>query len=92
MGRYEGTPREKRVCPLCFSRSIGDEQHYLMYCTSPGLIKLRMDYFSKMNELKRLITNKPDCFLNIMMSDPLLSNPVMGEFLSKILYEIEKVI
>ena len=32
-GRYEGTPREKRVCPLCFSRSIGDEQHYLMYCT-----------------------------------------------------------
>ena len=40
--------------------------------------------------IKRLITNKPDCFLNIMTSDPLLSNPVMGEFLSKILDEIEK--
>ena len=51
-----------------------------------------MDYFGKMNELKRLIMNKLDCFLNIMMSDPLLSNPVMGEFLSKILDEIEKVI
>ena len=47
-GRYEGTPREKRVCPLCFSRSIGDEQHYLMYCSSPGLVKLKIDYFSKM--------------------------------------------
>ena len=36
-GRYERTPREKRLCPLWFSRSVGDEQHYLMYCTSPGL-------------------------------------------------------
>ena len=89
-GRYEGTPGEKRVRPLCFSRSIGDEQHYLMYRTSPGLIKLRIDHFSKMNELKHLITNKPDCFLHIMTSDPLLSNPVMGEFLFKILDEIKK--
>ena len=48
-GRYEGTPREKRVCLLCFSRSIGDEQHYLMYCTSPGLMKLRIDYFNKIH-------------------------------------------
>ena len=36
--------------------------------------------------------NKPDCFLNIMMSDILLSNPVMGEFLHvlKILDETEQ--
>ena len=61
-----------------------------MYCTSPGLIKLRIDNFRKVNELKRLITNKPGCFLKVMMSDPLLSNPVMGEFLFKILDEIEK--
>ena len=61
-----------------------------MYCTSPGLIKLRIDYFSKTNELNRLITNKLDGFLNIMTSDPLLSNPVMGEFLFKILDKIEK--
>ena len=63
-GRYEGTPREKRVCPLCFSRSTGDEQHYLIYSISPGLIKIRTDYFNKINELKRLIMNKPNCFLN----------------------------
>ena len=76
--------------PLCFSRSIGDEQHYLMYCTSPGLIKLRIDYFNKINELKSLIINKPGRFLNIMTSDPLSSNPVIGEFLFKILDEIEQ--
>ena len=70
--------------------SIGDEQHHLMHCTSPGLIKLRNDYFNKIKELKFLIMNKPDCFLNIMTSDTLLSSPVMGEFLFKVLDEIEQ--
>ena len=88
-GRHESTPREKE-CPLCFSRSIRDEQHYLMYCTSPGLMKLRIDHFNKIKELKLLIMNKFDCFLNVMTSDTLLSNPVMGEFLFKILDEIEQ--
>ena len=53
-------------------------------------MKLRIDYFNKLKELKLLIMNKPDCFINIMTSDTLLSNPVMGEFLFKILYEIEQ--
>ena len=34
--------------------------------------------------------NKPDCFVNIMTSDPLLSSPVMGELLFKILNETEQ--
>ena len=62
----------------------------IICCTVLHLIKLRIDYFNKINELKHLITNKPHCFLNIMTSDPLLSNPVMGEFLFKILDEIEQ--
>ena len=70
--------------------SIGGEQHHLMHCISPGLIKLRIDYFNKIKELKLLIMNKPDCFLNIMTSDTLLSSPVMGEFLFKILDETEQ--
>ena len=62
-----------------------------MYCTSPGPIKLRIDYFNKITELKLLIMNKPDYFPNIIMtSDLLLNNPVMGEFLFKILHEIEQ--
>ena len=51
---------EKRVCPLCFSRFMSDEQHYLMYCTSTGLIKLRIDHFNEINEFKRLIVNNLD--------------------------------
>ena len=76
--------------PLCFSRSIGDGQHYLIHCNSPCIIKLRNDYFNKIKELKLLIMNKPDCFINIMTSDPLLSSPVMGELLFKILNEAEQ--
>ena len=53
-------------------------------------MKIRIDYFNKIKELKRLILNKPDCLLNVMTSDTLLSNPVMGEFLFKILDEIEQ--
>ena len=34
--------------------------------------------------------NKPNCFLNIMTSDTLLSNPVKGEFLFKIIDETEQ--
>ena len=75
---------------MCFSRSLGDEQLYLMYCTSSGLIKLRIDYLNNINEVKYLIINKPDYFVNIMTSYPLLSNPVTGEFLFKILDEIEQ--
>ena len=37
-----------------------NEQHYLMYCTSPSLMKLRIDYFNKIKGLKLLIMNKPD--------------------------------
>ena len=36
---------------------------------------IRIDYFNKRNELKRLIINKTDCFLSIMTGDP-LSSPV----------------
>ena len=53
-------------------------------------MKLRIDYFNKMKELKLLIMNKPDCFINIMTSDTLLSNPVMGELLLKVLDEKEQ--
>ena len=76
--------------PVVLQQTIGGERHYLMFCTSPGLMKLRIDYFNKIKELKLLVMNKPDRFINIMTSDTLLSSPVMGEFLFKILDEKER--
>ena len=36
--RWDNTPREKRMCPLCFSTDIGDEKHYIFHCTNPKLV------------------------------------------------------
>ena len=40
-GRWDKTPREKRVCPLRFSNDIGDEKHYIFHCTNPKLVAIR---------------------------------------------------
>ena len=32
IGRYSGTPRDERYCPLCNNNSIDDEIHVLLYC------------------------------------------------------------
>ena len=82
---------ENIVCPLIFSKCLGEEEHYLMYRASHGFMKLRIDYFNIQKELKLLIMNSrpTDCFLTIMRSNPLLRNPVKEECLLKILGEIE---
>ena len=36
--RWDKTPCEKRMCPLCFSNDIGDEKHYIFHCTNPKLV------------------------------------------------------
>ena len=57
------------------------------FCDAPSL---RIDYVNKIKEFKKLlIMNKPDCLINIMTSDTLLSNPPMGG-LFKVLVEIEQ--
>ena len=32
MLRYSNVPREERLCPLCDTREIGDEYHYIFKC------------------------------------------------------------
>ena len=33
-GRYQGIPKEERLCPLCTNHQVGDEFHYLFECPS----------------------------------------------------------
>ena len=33
-GRYQGTPRQNRLCNRCTSNEIDDEMHFLFSCTS----------------------------------------------------------
>ena len=38
-GRYNQTPQDKGLCPVCHSNEIEDEIHFLCYC--PKYLKLR---------------------------------------------------
>ena len=44
------TPLEKRMCPLCFSNDIGDEKHYIFYCTNPKLVEIRKTFTPEIYE------------------------------------------
>ena len=49
-GRWDKTPREKRMCPLCFSNDIGDEKHYIFQCTNPKLVEIRKTFIPEIYE------------------------------------------
>ena len=44
-GRWDKTPREKRVCHLCFSNDIGNEKHYIFHCTNPKLVEIQKTFY-----------------------------------------------
>ena len=48
--RWDKTPREKRICPLCFSNDIGDEKHYIFHCTNPKLVEIRKTFTPEIYE------------------------------------------
>ena len=49
-GRWDKTPREKRVCPLCFSNDVGDEKYYIFRCTNPKLVEIRKTFVPEIYE------------------------------------------
>ena len=49
-GRWDKTPREKRMCPLCFSNDIGNEKHYIFHCTNPRLVEIRKTFTPEIYE------------------------------------------
>lgn len=42
-GRYDGTPREQRICRSCTMNKLEDEYHFLLVC--PNYRELRSKYF-----------------------------------------------
>ena len=45
-GRWDKTPREKRMCALCFP----NEQHYIFHCTNPKLVEIRKTFTPELYE------------------------------------------
>ena len=49
-GRWQSIPREQRLCPLCLGNLIGDEKHYILYCTMDRLVDIRKDFVKELHE------------------------------------------
>ena len=87
-GRWDKTPREKRMCPLCFSNDIGDEKHYISHCTNPKLVEIRKTFTP---EIYETFTPYPDVnSINDVLHLTLRGSPYtnhnrIGKFLSLVL-------
>ena len=49
VGRYKKIPRNMRICPLCSSKALGDEFHYLLKCENTTLENTRDTFILKEN-------------------------------------------
>ena len=60
-GRYTGVPRHDRICKVCNTGSIENEQHFLLEC--PAYLLIREDFILK---LEKEAINGPSriCFNN----------------------------
>jgi len=72
-GRYNQTPHDKRLCPVCDSNAIEDEIHFLCYC--PKCFKLRNEFFaqiqSRLHNFQQLSYSDPseDIYLNLRLTN-----------------------
>ena len=95
-GRWDKTPREKRMCPLCFSNDIGDEKHYTFHCTNPKLVEIRKTFTP---EIYKTFTLYPDVnsindnILHIILrGSPYTNYNRIGKFLSLVLEKTQDLL
>ena len=78
-GRWNGTPRNERLCHFCNSNKIGDEFHYLMECDSfkeqRKIFSHENNFFIRPNTLK---------FNNLMSSTNYSLQKKLSIFISKV--------
>ena len=73
-GRYRNTPRELRFCQLCPSKSVENEEHFLMNCTFFN--RYKPNYELNLNNVEELVMN----------TDP----PILGKYLTEAFSERKK--
>ena len=57
---FQGT----KDCPLCLGNLIGDEKHYIFYCTMDKLVDIRKDFVKELHE-----SNLQSCFNDAAFSE-----------------------
>ena len=94
-GRWDKTPREKRMRPLCFSNDISDKKHYIFHCTNPKLVEIRKTFTP---EIYETFTPYPDVnsindILRIILKgSPYVNYNRIGEFLSLMLEKTQDLL
>ena len=87
-GRWDKTPREKRMCPLCFSNDIGHEKHYIFHCTNQKLVEIRKTFTPEIYETSAPYpdANSINDMLHIILrGSPYVNYNIIGKFLSLVL-------
>ena len=91
-GRYNQTPHDKRLCPVCDSNATEDEIHFLCYC--PKYFKLRNEFFAQIqshlhnfqqlsySDLVIKLMNSEDIYLNLRLTNFSSLNSLRDSILS----------
>jgi hypothetical protein len=89
-GRYYGIPAENRLCKLCNSNAIEDEEHFLMDCTQYNT--LRTVLFKKIHQVNESFNtmSKGNQFIWIMMSKVPSIMKASARFIKEAMYSREK--
>ena len=94
-GRWDKTPLEKRMCPLCFSNDIGDERHYIFHCTNPKLVEVRKTLTPEIYETFSPcpdVNSINDILHIILRGSPSVNYNRTGKFLSFVLEKTQDLL
>ena len=82
LGRYNNTPRENRLCPVCDCNQIEDEIHFLFYCSKNATI--RDNFYKKMEPFILNVSRLPvtDLILILINSSNYFVNMQLIKFIS----------
>ena len=89
LGRWDNTNKDKRICSKCIHNSIGDEVHYIFYCTAPELVRIRKLFTLEIKRKYNNITNK-EIMQYILQDFECNKSYITGKFLNGIIEFLKK--
>ena len=82
LGRYNDTPRDNRLCPVCDCNQTEDEIHFLFYCSKYATT--RDNFYKKIQPFIQNVSRLPvsDLILELMNSSNFFVNMQLIKFIS----------
>ena len=83
-GRWEGINKTERKCKNCINNDAGDEEHYILYCNAPDIVKLRAMFF-KDNKLASIPNEYASSFIESIWATSKGTPHLIGKFFNGII-------